>query len=125
MAKFGNKPMTGEQVRWGIENLDLTADRIKQLGFEGMIGPIKVSCADHEGTRLSRVHQWDGKQWKFISDWYHRRRRHHRAAGQGHGGQVRRGEEDHRARLLEGRAATHADGRPRSPRREWAPRAAE
>jgi branched-chain amino acid transport system substrate-binding protein len=39
-------------------------------GFEGMLGPIKVSCADHEGTRLSRVHQWDGKQWKVISDWY-------------------------------------------------------
>ena len=70
MAKFGNKPMTGEQVRWGIEHLDLTAARIKQLGFEGMIGPIKVSCADHEGTRLSRVHQWDGKQWKVISDWF-------------------------------------------------------
>jgi len=70
MAKFGNKPMTGEQVRWGFEHLDLTADRIKQLGFEGMIGPIKVSCADHEGTRLARVHQWDGKQWKVISDWY-------------------------------------------------------
>jgi branched-chain amino acid transport system substrate-binding protein len=70
MAKFGNKPMTGEQVRWGIEHLDLTAERIKQLGFEGMIGPIKVSCADHEGTRLSRVHQWDGKQWKVISDWF-------------------------------------------------------
>jgi branched-chain amino acid transport system substrate-binding protein len=70
MAKFGNKPMTGEQVRWGFEHLDLSADRIKQLGFEGMIGPLKVSCADHEGTRLSRVHQWDGKQWKIISDWY-------------------------------------------------------
>ncbi len=70
MAKFGNKPMTGEQVRWGIEHLNLTADRIKQLGFEGMIGPVKVSCSDHEGTRLSRVHQWDGKQWKVISDWY-------------------------------------------------------
>jgi len=70
MAKFGNKPMTGEQVRWGIEHLDLTADRIKQLGFEGMIGPVKVSCVDHEGARLSRVHQWDGKQWKIISDWY-------------------------------------------------------
>ena len=24
MAKFGNKPMTGEQVRWGFEHLDLT-----------------------------------------------------------------------------------------------------
>ena len=70
MAKFGNKPMTGEQVRWGFEHLNLTADRIKQLGFEGMIGPIKVSCADHEGTRLSRVHQWDGKKWNVISDWY-------------------------------------------------------
>ncbi|MBY0322602.1 MAG: ABC transporter substrate-binding protein [Reyranella sp.] len=70
MAKYGNKPMTGEQVRWGIEHLDLTADRIKQLGFEGMIGPIKVSCSDHEGTRLSRVHQWDGKKWNVISDWY-------------------------------------------------------
>jgi branched-chain amino acid transport system substrate-binding protein len=70
MTKFGNKPMTGEQVRWGIEHLDLTAERIKQLGFEGMIGPIKVSCADHEGTRLSRVHQWDGKKWNVISDWY-------------------------------------------------------
>jgi len=70
MAKFGNKPMTGEQVRWGFEHLDLSADRIKQLGFEGMIGPIKVSCTDHEGARLSRVHQWDGKQWKVISDWY-------------------------------------------------------
>ena len=25
--KFGNKPLTGEQVRWGFENLDLTAAR--------------------------------------------------------------------------------------------------
>ena len=32
--------------------------------------PLKVTCADHEGTRLSRVHQWDGKKWNFISDWY-------------------------------------------------------
>jgi branched-chain amino acid transport system substrate-binding protein len=70
MAKFGNKPMTGEQVRWGFEHLNLTADRIKQLGFEGMIGPLKVSCVDHEGARLSRVHQWDGKKWNVISDWF-------------------------------------------------------
>ena len=70
MAKFGNKPMTGEQVRWGIEHLDLTAARIKELGFEGMIQPLKVTCLDHEGTRLSRVHQWDGKKWNVISDYY-------------------------------------------------------
>ena len=69
-AKFGNKPLTGEQVRWGLENLNLTADRIKQLGFDGMMQPLKVSCTDHEGARASRLHQWDGKAWKVISDWY-------------------------------------------------------
>lgn len=71
MKKFGNKPMTGEQVRWGFENLELTAARIKELGIEGMLLPVKFSCADHEGnSRKARVHQWDGKAWKVISDWY-------------------------------------------------------
>ncbi|MET0669038.1 MAG: ABC transporter substrate-binding protein, partial [Xanthobacteraceae bacterium] len=68
--KFGNKPLTGEQVRWGFENLDITADRIKQLGFEGVLQPIKVSCADHEGARTGRIQTWDGKNWKITSDWY-------------------------------------------------------
>ena len=68
--KYGNKPLTGEQVRWGFENLELTAARIKQLGFEGMIAPVKFSCADHQGADQARVHQWDGKAWKIISDMY-------------------------------------------------------
>jgi branched-chain amino acid transport system substrate-binding protein len=67
--KFGKKPLTGEQVRWGIENLDLTADRLKQLGFEGALQPIKVSCNDHEGTRTGRIQTWDGKNWKIASEW--------------------------------------------------------
>jgi branched-chain amino acid transport system substrate-binding protein len=68
--RYGNKPMTGEQVRWGIENLDLSADRLKQLGFEGVLKPIKVTCADHEGARTGRIQAWDGKNWKTTSDWY-------------------------------------------------------
>ncbi len=69
--KFGNKPLNGEQVRWGFENLSLTAERIKELGFEGMLLPIKFSCADHEGgAPKARIHQWDGKAWNVISDWY-------------------------------------------------------
>jgi branched-chain amino acid transport system substrate-binding protein len=68
--KYGKKPLTGEQVRWGFENLNLTADRIKALGFEGMLRPMKITCADHEGARDGRVQQWDGKAWKIISDWY-------------------------------------------------------
>ncbi|QRG06800.1 ABC transporter substrate-binding protein [Xanthobacter dioxanivorans] len=70
MAKFGNKPLTGEEVRWGIEHLTLDEERLKELGFDGMISPIKITCSDHEGTHTSRVQQWDGKQWKVISDWY-------------------------------------------------------
>ena len=68
--KFGKKPLTGAQVRWGLENLDLSAARVKELGFEGMLKGIKTSCNDHEGARDGRVQQWDGKQWKVISDWY-------------------------------------------------------
>jgi branched-chain amino acid transport system substrate-binding protein len=68
--KFGQKPLTGEQVRWGLENLSLSDARLKELGFEGMLKPIRISCADHEGARDARVQQWDGKAWKVISDWY-------------------------------------------------------
>ena len=68
--KFGKKPLTGEQIRWGFENLNLTEERLKELGFEGMMRPLKFSCEDHEGARFARLHQWDGKQWNVISDWY-------------------------------------------------------
>ncbi len=69
MARFGNKPMTGEQIRWGFENLKVTADRLKQLGFEGLARPIAVSCSDHSGMHEARIQQWDGKKWSFTSEW--------------------------------------------------------
>jgi branched-chain amino acid transport system substrate-binding protein len=68
-GRFGRKPLVGEQVRWGLENLDLRAERIRQLGFEGVLRPIKVACDDHEGSRVARMQTWDGKNWKISSDW--------------------------------------------------------
>jgi branched-chain amino acid transport system substrate-binding protein len=68
--KYGKKPLKGDEIRWGLENLDLSAARLKELGFEGMMKPVKITCADHEGAREGRVQQWDGKAWKVISDWY-------------------------------------------------------
>ena len=100
--KYGKKPMTGEQVRWGFENLDLTADRIKKLGFEGMLKPIKFSCQDHQGADLARLHQWDGKEWKIISDYYTADSFDPGPHGQGDGCQVREGQEHYAARLLQG-----------------------
>jgi branched-chain amino acid transport system substrate-binding protein len=70
MKKFGNKPMTGEQIRWGLENLNLSAERITELGFEGMLKPIMLTCQDHQGADEARVQQWDGKNWKIISGYY-------------------------------------------------------
>jgi branched-chain amino acid transport system substrate-binding protein len=69
MAKFGNKPLTGEQVRWGFENLNLTEKRLDDLGMKGLLRPLKVTCENHEGNGLAAVQQWDGKHWKIVSDW--------------------------------------------------------
>ncbi len=68
-GKFGNKVMDGEQSRWGFENLDLTAAKLKQLGLEGFIQPIKISCDNHQGDGKMLVVQWEGDKWKHVSDW--------------------------------------------------------
>jgi len=69
MVKYGNKPLTGEQVRWGFENLNLTEQRLEQIGMKGMMRPIRVSCENHEGNGMAAVQQWDGKKWTIVSDW--------------------------------------------------------
>jgi branched-chain amino acid transport system substrate-binding protein len=68
--RFGKgKVMTGEQVRWGLENLNLTQAKLDALGFAGVMRPISTSCVDHMGAAWARIHTWDGKAWKFTSDW--------------------------------------------------------
>jgi branched-chain amino acid transport system substrate-binding protein len=70
MVKYNLKSApTGEQVRWGFENLNLTEQRLDQIGMKGMLRPLRVSCENHEGNGMAAVQQWDGKQWKLISDW--------------------------------------------------------
>jgi branched-chain amino acid transport system substrate-binding protein len=69
--KFGKgKALTSEQVRWGFENLDLTADKLKQMGFGEIMRPVKTSCSNHLGTDWARIVQWEGAKWKVTSDWY-------------------------------------------------------
>jgi len=68
--RFGKgKPITGEQMRWGIENLNITEARLKQLGAVGLMAPLKISCMDHEGGGPVKFLQWDGKAFKPVSDW--------------------------------------------------------
>jgi branched-chain amino acid transport system substrate-binding protein len=66
--KYGKgKVLSGEQMRWGLENLNVDAARQKALGVFDMFPPIKTSCDDHEGSGAVKVVQWDGKQWISVS----------------------------------------------------------
>ena len=69
--RFGKgKVMSPEQVRWGLENLNLTQAKLDALGFKGLMLPLSTSCADHMGSTAARIHTWDGKKWDYSSDWY-------------------------------------------------------
>ncbi|MDB4989306.1 MAG: transporter permease, partial [Myxococcaceae bacterium] len=63
------RPLTGEEVRWGFENIDIDQARLKELGALGLMQPIKLSCEDHEGGGAVRLQQWDGSKWVLVSDW--------------------------------------------------------
>ncbi|MGX1127521.1 ABC transporter substrate-binding protein [Pseudomonas defluvii] len=67
--KYGHKPLSGEQVRWGFEHLKLDEARLKELGALGLVQPLQLSCSDHEGGGAVRFQQWDGEKWNLISDW--------------------------------------------------------
>ena len=68
--RFGKgKVMTGEQARWGYENLDIGRGRLGQIGFTGVISPVQTSCDDHMGSAFARIHTWDGTKFNWSSDW--------------------------------------------------------
>jgi branched-chain amino acid transport system substrate-binding protein len=64
------KVMTGEQVRWGLENLALDQKKLDAMGFAGVMRPVSTSCVDHMGADYARVMTWSGSSWQFTSDWY-------------------------------------------------------
>jgi branched-chain amino acid transport system substrate-binding protein len=69
MRHFGNQPLTGAQVQWGFEHLTLTPASLKELGAEGLVPPLTLSCRDHEGGGGVKFQQWDGRQWTVLTDW--------------------------------------------------------
>jgi branched-chain amino acid transport system substrate-binding protein len=69
MRQFGHRPLTGAQVQWGLEHLTLTAARLKELGAEGLISPLRLTCRDHEGGGGVKFQQWNGTQWTVLTDW--------------------------------------------------------
>jgi branched-chain amino acid transport system substrate-binding protein len=61
--KFGVKVLTGDEFRWGLENLNVTEERIKEIGAEGLMQPMHNTWKDHEGGGKVFYQQWNGEKW--------------------------------------------------------------
>jgi len=67
-ALTGKKAVTGEDVRRGLEAINLDAARWKALGLDGFAGPIALSCSDHNGHRPAFLQEWDGAKWVKVTE---------------------------------------------------------
>ena len=63
------KAVTGAEFRDGYEALNMSNDRLAQIGIKGMVAPFAISCANHEGAGKFAVMQWDGDKFNQITDW--------------------------------------------------------
>jgi branched-chain amino acid transport system substrate-binding protein len=72
MELHGKREVTASDMRDGLEALDITEVQIENLGFEGMLSPMKLSCANHEGPGKAAIQQWDGpgRRWRLVSGFY-------------------------------------------------------
>ena len=64
----GKSVIDGADMREGLENIDLSEERLAELGLEGFSGPVKGSCEDHEGAGAVFIQQWTGSDWERVSD---------------------------------------------------------
>ena len=66
----GKAQITAADMRDGMEALEITEERMTELGMPGFGPSFKVSCANHGGPGTGAIQQWDAaaKEWKLISD---------------------------------------------------------
>lgn len=64
----GKTIITGADMRDGLEAINLTEERLTELGLGGFTGEVKGSCTDHEGGGAIFIQQWDGSDWEKITD---------------------------------------------------------
>ena len=59
----GKKQIDGADMRRGLESLNISEARWKELGLPGFAEPIHLSCADHNAHNNVFLVQWDGTKW--------------------------------------------------------------
>ncbi|MFW2588828.1 ABC transporter substrate-binding protein [Sagittula sp. SSi028] len=66
--EFGTAEISAEQLRWGLENINMTEERISELGLDGMVPPFSTSCSDHTGNSGGWMLEWDGEKFVKASE---------------------------------------------------------
>ncbi len=66
----GNVSISGADMRVGLENLNLSEERLAELGLAGFTNAIRVTCEDHAGAHPIYLQQWTGSGWNAVSDWF-------------------------------------------------------
>jgi len=66
----GTPAINATQLRDGFEALDITPDRLKEIGLPDFGPEIKMSCDNHGGSGMARLQQWDAnaKKWSLITE---------------------------------------------------------
>lgn len=72
MKLHNTKEVKASDVRDGLEALNVDEARLKELGFEGLAVPVKITCENHEGPGKGAIQRWDAKaqKWTLVSKFY-------------------------------------------------------
>jgi hypothetical protein len=70
-VKYGKKPLKGEEVRWGLENLSIddAVDQEARLRRLHDAGQHQLRQPRRRGA--GQIHTWDGKKWHVQPGVYH------------------------------------------------------
>ncbi|WP_371225583.1 ABC transporter substrate-binding protein [Roseovarius sp. 2305UL8-3] len=68
----GVSDITSQQMRDGMEALEITEAKMADLGLPGFGPEFKVSCENHGGNGFGAVSQWDAAagEFKLITEYY-------------------------------------------------------
>lgn len=72
MEIHGTTDVTPQMVRDGLEKLQITQQNMVDLGMEGFVPPLQITCENHVGTGLVAVKQWNSRirRWEIVTDYY-------------------------------------------------------
>ncbi|WBU53390.1 ABC transporter substrate-binding protein [Paracoccus sp. SCSIO 75233] len=66
----GTSAIDPSQLREGFENLQMTDERLAEIGLPDFGPAFEMTCENHGGNGMARIQQWDAaaKQWNLITD---------------------------------------------------------